>query len=63
MIDRSRPDYLLFLTALGLVAIGVVMIYSASAILALERFGSTTFFVKKQAIWGIITLFVILALT
>ena len=63
MIDRSRPDYILFLTALGLVAIGVVMIYSASAILALERFGSTTFFVKKQAIWGIITLLLILALT
>ncbi|MGB2768993.1 MAG: putative lipid II flippase FtsW [Candidatus Zixiibacteriota bacterium] len=63
MIDRSRPDYILFLTALGLVAIGVVTIYSASAILALERFGSTTFFVKKQAIWGIITLLLILALT
>lgn len=63
MIDRSRPDYLLFLTALGLVAVGVVMIYSASAILALERFGSSTFFVKKQAIWGVITLLVILVLT
>ncbi len=63
MIDRSRPDYLLFLTTLGLVAIGVVMIYSASAILALEKFGSTTFFVKKQVIWGIISLLVILALT
>ena len=63
MIDRSRPDYLLFLTTLGLVAIGVIMIYSASAILALDRFGSSTFFVKKQAVWGIITLLVILALT
>lgn len=63
MIDRSRPDYLLFLTALGLVAIGVVMIYSASAILALEKFGSSTFFVKKQAMWGIITLLSIFVLT
>ncbi|UCB53094.1 MAG: FtsW/RodA/SpoVE family cell cycle protein, partial [Candidatus Zixiibacteriota bacterium] len=63
MIDRSRPDYLLFLTALGLVAIGVVMIYSASAILALEKFGSSTFFVKKQAMWGITALVVILVLT
>jgi cell division protein FtsW len=63
MIDRSRPDYLLFLTTLGLVAIGVVMIYSASAILSLDRFGSTTFFVKKQAVWGVIALFVILVLT
>ena len=63
MIDRSRPDYLLFLTTLGLVAIGVVMIYSASAILALDRFGSSTFFVKKQVVWGVITLLVILALT
>jgi len=63
MIDRSRPDYLLFLTTLGLVAIGVVMIYSASAILALDRFGSTTFFVKKQVVWGVISLLLILALT
>ncbi len=30
----------------------IVMIYSASAIRAQERFGDPTFFLKKQAIWA-----------
>jgi len=63
MIDRSRPDYLLFLLVLVLIATGVVMVYSASAILALEKMGSTTFFAKRQAIWAIISLCLILVLT
>jgi len=63
MIDRSRPDYLLLLLVLILIAVGVVMVYSASAILALEKLGSTTFFAKRQAIWAIISLGLILLLT
>ena len=63
MIDRSRPDYFLFLLVLILIAVGVVMIYSASAILALDKLGSTTFFAKRQAIWAIISLGLILVLT
>jgi cell division protein FtsW len=63
MIDRSRPDYLLFFLVLILMAAGVVMVYSASAILAFEKLGSTTFFAKKQAIWAMISLGLILVLT
>jgi len=63
MIDKSRPDYLLLLLVLILIAIGVVVVYSASAILALEKFGSTTFFARRQAIWAIISLVLILVLT
>lgn len=63
MIDRSRPDYLLFFLVLILIAVGVVMVYSASAILALEKLGSTTFFAKRQAIWAIISLGLILVFT
>jgi len=39
------------------------MVYSASAILADERFGSSTFFIKKQILWAGISLFLILILT
>ncbi len=39
------------------------MVYSASAILALEKKGSTTYFAKRQAIWAIISLCLILVLT
>ncbi len=63
MIDKSRPDYLLFLIVLILIVTGVLMVYSASAILALEKKGSTTYFAKRQAIWAIISLCLILVLT
>lgn len=63
MIDRSRPDYLLLLLVLILIVTGVLMVYSASAILALEKKGSTTYFAKRQAIWAIISLCLILVLT
>jgi cell division protein FtsW len=63
MIDRSRPDYLLLLVVLSLIAIGMVMVYSASAILTWEKMGSTIALAKMQAIWAIISLFTILIFT
>jgi cell division protein FtsW len=48
--DRQPPDRLLLLVTLFLVGLGIVMIYSASAIRAQERFGDPTFFLKKQLI-------------
>ncbi len=63
MIDRSKPDYLLFLVVLILITIGMIMVYSASAILALDRMGSSMAFAKMQAIWVILSLVAILALT
>jgi cell division protein FtsW len=63
MIDRSKPDYFLLLTVLILIAIGLVMVYSASAILAWDRIGNSIAFAKMQAIWAIISLSSILVLT
>ncbi len=63
MIDRSRPDYLLLTLVLILMAVGIVMVYSASAILALDRMGSSTFFAKRQTIWAAVSLCVIFILT
>ena len=63
MIDRSKPDYLLFLVVLTLIAIGMIMVYSASAILALDRLGSSMAFAKMQVIWVILSLVAILVLT
>jgi cell division protein FtsW len=50
--DGTRADRWLLATTLVLVGLGVVMIYSASAIRAQERFGDPMFFLKKQAIWA-----------
>jgi len=45
----KRPfDYMLFLTTLLLVAIGLTMVFSASGILAKEKFGGSFFFLRKE---------------
>lgn len=51
-LPKRAPDYWLFLTVIALVAIGVVMVYSASAIVASDRYGDSAFFFKRQALWA-----------
>jgi cell division protein FtsW len=53
---KLTPDIWLFALALTLVSIGVVMVYSASAIVAGERFGDPYFFLKKQVLWAFLGL-------
>jgi cell division protein FtsW len=48
----ARADRWLLAITVVLVGLGIVMIYSASAIRAQERFGDPTFFLKKQAVWA-----------
>ena len=47
-------DPRLLFPVLFLTGIGIVMVYSASSALALERFGSDYYFVKKQAVFALI---------
>lgn len=54
-------DVQLLFPVLFLVGIGIVMVYSASSALAMKKFGSDYFFLKKQAVFalvGIVTLVV-----
>lgn len=49
---RSAPDIWLF-AAIGLIlAIGLVMVYSASAVLALHEFGDRFYYVKRQLLFA-----------
>lgn len=41
----------LFLITLALISIGIIMVYSASAILSLERYNDPYFFLKRQLAW------------
>ena len=50
MRSLGRFDYVLLGVALALVGIGIVMVYSASAILAGERFQDPFYFLKRQLI-------------
>ncbi len=50
---RRASDRILLVVTLLLVGLGIVMIYSASAIRAQERFGDPNFFLKKQVIYAL----------
>jgi cell division protein FtsW len=52
MPRKLSPDMWLFGVVLALVFFGVVMVYSASAIVAADRFGDPFFFLKKQLFWA-----------
>jgi cell division protein FtsW len=54
MPRKLAPDVWLFGVAIILLAAGVVMVYSASAIVAADRFQDPYFFLKKQVFWALI---------
>src|SRR5512139_1962955 len=51
---RKRLDFILLIATLALVGIGVVMVYSTSAIIAGDRFGDPYYFLKRQALYAAI---------
>ena len=54
MARKLKSDRILFLTTILLVAISIVMVYSASAVMADERYGQPYFFLIKQLMWAIL---------
>lgn len=54
MARKLQSDKWLFLATLALVSVSVVMVYSASALLALERFQQPYLFVTKQVMWALL---------
>jgi cell division protein FtsW len=57
MAKKLYPDKWLFAATVGLALFGVVMVYSASAMLAQSENHDHFYYVKKQAIWTAIGLF------
>jgi cell division protein FtsW len=53
MAKRVSVDRWLFTVTMLLVFIGLVMVFSASAVMARERFGSEYAFLSKQLIWAL----------
>jgi cell division protein FtsW len=60
---KRRLDIILLMTALALVGIGVVMVYSTSAIIAGDRFGDPYFFLKRQALYAAVGFFLMILMT
>lgn len=61
MAKKLYPDKWLFAATVGLALFGVVMVYSASAVMAQRETGSQFHYVIKQGIWTGIGLIVMLA--
>src|ERR687897_2210649 len=54
MARKLQSDKWLFLATLALVCTSVVMVYSASALVALERYQQPYMFVTKQVMWALL---------
>jgi cell division protein FtsW len=54
MARKLKSDRVLFIATLLLVALSVVMVYSASAPMALDRFGRATRFLTTQVMWAVL---------
>ncbi len=54
MARKLQSDKWLFLAALALVCASVVMVYSASALVALERYQQPYLFVTRQVMWALL---------
>jgi cell division protein FtsW len=51
---KLTPDMWLFGMVVALLSVGIVMVYSASAIMAADRFHDPYFFLKKQLFWALL---------
>src|SRR5438552_9104925 len=64
MAQRLKTDWILFSTVLAMVVFGVLLVYSASSIMAQmdQRYRSAWHFVERQAAWAVLGLIVMMAL-
>jgi cell division protein FtsW len=56
---KLKIDRVLFTATLLLICVSIVMVYSASAVVALERFQQPYLFLTKQALWSVLGLAVL----
>ena len=56
MARKLKFDKMLFLATLLLICVSIVMVYSASAPVAFDRYGKASMFLIKQAMWSVLGL-------
>jgi cell division protein FtsW len=62
MAQKLKTDWILFTTIVVMVFFGVVMLYSASSVMAQLKFGSSWHFFARQLAWmAVATMAVIIA--
>lgn len=55
-LKKGPPDFILFITTLLLIGIGLVMVFSSSAVKANVQYGDAYLFFKRQLMWALIGL-------
>lgn len=63
MAKRFHSDRILFITTLALVVFGLVMVFSASAVISNEQFGNAYVFLARQLAWaaaGLVTMLLLM---
>ncbi len=53
-IKKRSPDFILFLTVLMLLSIGIVMVFSASQYVTIIRYHNAFYFFERQMLWALI---------
>jgi cell division protein FtsW len=61
-LRASRPDYAILVTALALVVVGLIFVYSSSFAIALAAFDDVNYFVVRQAMAAVVGLVAMFAL-
>src|SRR5262249_13525100 len=56
MARTLKSDWVLFLVTVGLVCLSIVMVWSASAVVAMERYQQPYLFLTKQLLWALLGL-------
>ncbi|GAA0364628.1 stage V sporulation protein E [Bacillus horti] len=49
---RRAPDFLIVFCTLAILCIGIIMVYSSSAVISLSKFGDQFFYVKRQLLFA-----------
>lgn len=55
-LKKGPPDFVLFITTLALIGIGLIMVFSSSSVTANVNYDDAYYFFKKQLMWAFIGL-------
>ena len=62
MARRLEADRILFGTVVILVLFGILMVYSASAVIAADRYNSSVYFLVRQVAWAVLGMLLMIGL-
>jgi cell division protein FtsW len=53
-MTAKSPDFIIFYTVIALLGLGVVMVFSSSAVSAFVNFNDSYYFLKRQIVWALL---------